>query len=524
MTQKWDAIIIGSGLGGLTTGTLLSKAGKKVLILERHSVPGGFTHTFSRKGFNWDVGVHYVGQVHEKNSILRKIFNYVSEGAIEWAPVGEVYDEAILEGNRYLFVNGAEAQINQLIQKFPDEAFAIRKYIKTLRGAAACSAWYFSEKTMPLWMSKTVGRFLRSKFEKHARLTTYEVLSKLTQNKELISVLCAQCGDYGLLPKESSFGIHAMVVDHYLAGASYPVGGAKKIHDGILGVFRKNGGELRLKTEVKCILTEKGKVTGVELASGEKFYSPVVLSNAGVIITFSSLVPAQDVETLKIRESFKTVRASTAHVCLYLGLNQSDEALKLPKRNFWIYDNARFAELDRLDDSTRHQLTYISFPSAKDPDWNLKHQNSATVQVITACSYEQVKEWENGPWMKRGDAYLDFKKRMIDHLTKKLIEAVPEIEGTIEYRELSTPLSTKHFMNYQRGEIYGLDHTPERFSLPFLRPRTHIPGLYLTGQDIVSVGVGGALYSGVLTATSVLKKSMILRILLSRSKVPSLTK
>ncbi|MBY0416241.1 MAG: hypothetical protein K2Q18_18855, partial [Bdellovibrionales bacterium] len=116
----------------------------------------------------------------------------------------------------------------------------------------------------------------------------------------------------------------------------------------------------------------------------------------------------------------------------------------------------------------------------------------------------------------RGAEYLEFKEQLTQKLTLKLLKALPHLKGRISYSELSTPLSTQHFMNYSQGEIYGLEHTSARFALSFLRPSTPIKGLYLTGQDIVSVGVGGALYSGVLAATKVLNKSVILRILFNR--------
>src|SRR5258706_12940842 len=103
---KYDSIIIGSGLGGLTTAVLLAKRGKKVLVLEKHYVVGGFTHTFKRKNFVWDVGVHYVGQTHDKKSLLSKAFDYVTDGKLQWEHMGEVYDKAIIEGEEYLFKSG----------------------------------------------------------------------------------------------------------------------------------------------------------------------------------------------------------------------------------------------------------------------------------------------------------------------------------------------------------------------------------------------------------------------------------
>jgi all-trans-retinol 13,14-reductase len=517
--QKWDAIVIGSGLGGMTAASLLARAHKKVLILERHYISGGFTHTFKRNGFEWDVGVHYVGQMESPKSILRKIFDYVSEGQIRWAPMGAVYDRAIIEGDTYDFVPGLENQIQRLVKIFPSEEKAIRKYYRFVQKVAASSAWFFGEKTMPRWLSRTVGRLLRWRFARHADRKTYDVIRSLTANERLISVLCAQCGDYGLTPKQSSFGIHAVVVDHYLMGGSYPEGGARRIHEAIEQVLEKNEATLVLKADVVGIVVEKGRAVGVQMASGETLRAPVVISNAGIRNTFERLIPPQWRSRIDEKKELAKIKPSMAHVCLYVGLDRADEDLSLPKHNFWIYHRYDFDQANEEDSKAAESslaLTYLSFPSAKDPQWPSKHPGKSTVQIICAMNYDRVKAWEDKPWNQRGEDYELWKRRLSERLLERLYQVLPQLRGRVEYSELSTPLSTRHFTDYQRGEIYGLEHTPARFRLPFLRPRTSIKGLFLTGQDIVTVGIGGALYSGILTASVVLNKSIMGRILFKR--------
>jgi len=156
----YDAIIIGSGLGGLTTAVCMAKAGKKVLVLEKHYVIGGFTHTFKRKKMEWDVGVHYVGQVSIKNSTMRKAFDYVTNGNLQWDDMGEIYDQTIIEGDVYNFMKGKEAQIKQMIAYFPEEETAIRAYYQLIDKVSADAGSYFAEKTMPDWLSNLVGHKL----------------------------------------------------------------------------------------------------------------------------------------------------------------------------------------------------------------------------------------------------------------------------------------------------------------------------------------------------------------------------
>lgn len=503
--SRYDVIIIGSGIGGLTSGVLLAKAGKKVLVLERHYVPGGFTHTFKRKKFEWDVGVHYVGQVNQEESMVRKAFDFVSDNKIKWAEMGEVYDQAIIDGDVYNFKTGRENQINQMINYFPQEEKAIRRYYDLLQKVGGASIWFFSERTMPDWLSKTMGHFMRKGFLKYSNRTTYEVIKELTDNEKLISVLCSQCGNYGLPPKKSSFGIHAVVTDHFIEGGNYPVDGAGSIAKSLIEVIEANGGTVAIKAPVKRVLVEKETAIGVEMENGDKLFSSTVISNTGIHNTYNHLLP--DSQSTFVQQ-FKKMESSVSHFCLYLGLNASDETLKLPKHNIWLYTNYGFDEeyarsLSSPDEKSA--LAYISFPSAKDPNWPITHPNTSTIQVVASCPYDWVKEWENKQWMKRGEDYDEFKKRVEVMLLEKVLSVVPQIKNHIEVSELSTPLSTKHFSNYAKGEIYGLEHNERRFSIKQLRVTTHIKNFYLTGQDIVCVGVASSLFSGLITSVHILK-------------------
>ena len=157
-------------------------------------------------------------------------------------------------------------------------------------------------------------------------------------------------------------------------------------------------------------------------------------------------------------------------------------------------------------------FVYISFPSAKDPDFERRHPGRATIDVITLAPYEPFAAWEGAPWKKRGAAYEALKEGWTRRLLDVLYEHVPQARGNVETCELSTPITTRHFCNQASGEIYGLDHTPARFEQRRLRPQTRLPGLYLTGQDITSCGVAGALMGGVLSASAILRKNLLARI------------
>lgn len=499
-----DHIVIGSGMGGLTAATWLAKAGKKVAIFEKHYVPGGFTHSFKRKdGFQWDVGVHYVGNMAEDSS-LRGFFDFLTDGKLAWESMGEIYDVANIEGSEYIFKAGKENFREQLISYFPEEEKAIDNYLKLIEKSNKRGSAFFFEKVFERWLSKSVGWIFRNRYAEYAQKTTREVLSKITTNERLIAVLCAQCGNYGLSPNESSFGAHAMVIGHFMEGGYYPIGGADQICEKTLEVFTAHGGKIYINANVTKIVTQNKQVKGIQI--GDNFIPcKSVISNIGVNNTFNSLLSETDRKTCDF--NLKNVKPASAHICLYLGLNQSSRALNLPKHNLWYYKNDNIDKIfsEATLKNAPKNFAYISFPSAKDPNWEIINPNTSTIQAISVGKMEWFENYSNTNWMKRGAEYLTLKKDFEEEMLTILYKFFPQIEGIVVASEVSTPLSTANFTSYKSGEIYGLAHSPERFKLSFLRPKTKIKGLYLTGQDITIVGVAGAMLSGLLCATTILK-------------------
>jgi all-trans-retinol 13,14-reductase len=496
--SHYDTIIIGSGMGSLTTGAILAKQGQKVLILERHYTAGGFTHIFKRKGYEWDVGIHYIGEVQRENSVVKRLFDYISDGKIEWADMGEVYDKIILGDKQFDFVKGVQNFKNKLYEYFPDEKEAIDGYVSLVFASTNAATKFYMDKALSPWMSFFVGGSMRKEYLKYSDRTTYEVLKSLTDNEELIKVLAGQYGDYGVTPKKSSFAMHASVARHYFGGGSFPVGGSSEIAKNVDAVIEKSGGTILVRAEVKEIQIENNKATGVVMADGKIFTAKNIVSGAGIMTTYQKLLPTETVEKHRLNEQLQKVERSVAHACLYIGLKGTPTELNLPKTNYWIYpddvdhDLAVERYLDDLEQPC--PVVYISYPSAKDPDFQNRHPDKSTIDIITLVPFEAFAEWNGTRWMKRGDDYKELKEKIAQRLLRELYKQQPQVEGSVDYYELSTPLTTQHFVNYEKGEIYGLDHTPDRFRQKFLKPRTPIKNFYLTGQDIVTCGVAAALF------------------------------
>jgi all-trans-retinol 13,14-reductase len=511
--QGWDAIVIGSGIGGLATAALLSLyAGKKVLVLERHYTAGGYTHVFHRPNYEWDVGLHYIGEVQDETSTVRKIFDRITGGRLEWQKMPDVYDRFVIGGRTYEFVSGQERFRARLNAYFPEASPAIDRYIKALQSVAKATQPYFAEKAVPGPIAALAGSLMRAPMMRWATRTTAEVLRTFTQNEELIGLLTAQWGDYGLPPGQSSFALHAIIANHYLEGANYPVGGADRIAETVAPIIEQAGGKIVVNAEVAEILLEGKGAVGVRMPDGQILRAPIVISDAGARNTFERLLPHEGNAHARILRKILTIPPSRAHVCLYVGLKETAANLGIEGTNIWVHPTpdhdanvARFGS----NPNAAFPSVYISFPSAKDPDFERRHPGCATIEVITLAPYRWFRRWEDQPWRRRGADYEAFKQELSGRLQEELIRQVPALAGKIDYAELSTPLSTRHFMNHPSGEMYGLSGTPERFRLRCLTPRTPIRRLYLTGQDVASLGVTGALVGGVLTASAILGRNLM---------------
>ncbi|MFT7421894.1 MAG: all-trans-retinol 13,14-reductase, partial [Arcticibacterium sp.] len=365
--------------------------------------------------------------------------------------------------------------------------------------------------------STLIGKSMREPYYKYSDRTTYDVIRSLTQNEELIKLLCGQYGDYGLTPKKSSFAMHTSVVKHYFAGGSFPVGGSSRIAATIDPVIEAAGGTILISAEVDEIQVQKNKAIGVKMGDGKVFTAGNIVSGAGILTTYKKLIPKVVVEKHKLQEQIQKVNPSVAHSCLYIGLDGSPEELMLPKTNYWIYpgdlDHDGCVNRYLADMNQEFPVVYISFPSAKDPDWTNRYPGKSTIDIITLVPFEAFAKWEGSKWMKRGEEYDNLKASITERLFKVLFKHLPHLEGKVEHHELSSPLTTQHFVNYEKGEIYGLDHTPDRFRQKFLKPRTPIKNFYLTGQDIVSAGVGAALFSGVLTTSAMTGRNIMKKIM-----------
>ncbi len=501
----WDTIVIGSGMGGMTAAAMLAKLGKRVLVLEQHYVPGGFTHMFKRKGWIWDVGVHAVGEV-TRHSLTGRLLHHLTDGKLEWASLGPVYEEFYFpDGFELQFPDTPQQFRQNLVDAFPGEEAAIDAYLRHVRDVAAAMKTYYLARLSSGKLAHLSEKLLARKAQAYLTKRTSDVLAELTDNPKLRTVFAAQWGYYGSPPSRSSFAMQALVVKHFLHGAYYPKGGAQEIAYGLLGAVAKAGGWTRIHADVAEILVDDGRAVGVRLRDGEEIRAPRIISAAGVSSTVQRLLPAA-YRHKNWAKKVADLRPAPAHVCLYLGFRGDIRTAGAGSANKWFY-NSWDPEFEAWDISDPDNLgdapvLYCSFPSLKDPEHDPGPKQLNTGEVVTFVPWDAFAKWTGTRWQKRGDDYDALKEKLQQHLLAQFLKRMPELEPMLDHVELSTPVSTDHFCRPLKGSIYGLEPTPERFQNEHLRPRSPIPGLMFAGSEVTTVGVMGAMMGGVLAAVS----------------------
>ncbi|NJL00903.1 MAG: NAD(P)/FAD-dependent oxidoreductase [Spirulinaceae cyanobacterium SM2_1_0] len=506
--RHYDLILIGSGMGALTVASLMAQLrGWRVLLLERHFTLGGFTHSFQRGRFHWDVGVHYVGQM-QAGTMPRQLFDLITDGGVEWQRMPEPFEKFVYPGLEFAVYGDPDRYQADLIARFPDEAAAIRRYCRDLPKATSAlflqrlrvnAAW-------PVQLFTHLGQFW-SGFD--LKLTTQAYLDRHFRSPELKALLVSQWGDYGLPPAESPFAVHATIALHYLGGGYYPVGGAGTIAASVQPIVEHHGGAVLLNREVTEILLDHGRAAGVRVqtthhpeAPAEEYFAPCVVSDAGVTNTYLKLVPAA--VTIPFREDLRAYvgdRAATTNLALYIGFNTDPRQLGFQGGNHWLYThldhNAAYAQRgDWLESGEPPQL-YLSFPSLKDPA-----ASAHTAEVLAFTDYASFAQWRDRGWRQRGEDYEALKEQLKARLIATVERHYPGFAAAIAYAELSTPLTNEYLTAHPQGAIYGLPLASDRFQpeqAAWTRVKSPLPGLYLTGADVYMGGIMSALMSGLLT-------------------------
>ncbi len=354
-------------MGGMSTAAALSRTGHKVLLLEQYQTLGGLTHSFSRNGFSWDAGLHYLSGL-APGEPERGLLDWLCETPIALEPMGAVYD--ILhtgDAEPLLLSRPFEAQAMDLKERFPEDAEAIDAWFKAVHKGKDAAVTVLQTRAMPQPFGEMLEWWKRGAINRWCRRTTAEVAAEITDNPDLADAFFAQWGDHGGRPSLSSFAIHAMVAHSYLeCGAWYPVGGASVIAERMLPVITQAGGEARAGVRVDQLPMEDGRVVGVRTSEGEELLSDVVVSDIGARDTVDHLLPAGRGKDEWVSEP-RSFEPGICHFSLFLGFKGDVEVAGATRANHWLYPTGDVDAVwvDAPNDTPSGM--FVSFASLKDP-------------------------------------------------------------------------------------------------------------------------------------------------------------
>ena len=484
--QQFDVVIIGSGMGGLVCGNLLSQEGLRVCIVEKNRQFGGCLQTFVRDKVIFDSGVHYIGGL-EKGQNLYQILKYM--GVMDQLKLDKLdedaFDKIITDDDprEFCFAQGYENFINKLSGSFPTEEKAIRKYCDTIKEVCA---------KFPLYNLTTNGR-LEEKVNA-MDISAREFIESLTPDKKLQEVLVGNNLLY-VGYAETPFYVHALIMNSYIESSYKCVNGGSQLAKIMVRNIRRHGGEILRNCEVKRIVVENKKVTCVETAMGNRIYGRQFISNAHPVKTLEMI------DSVAIRGAYrnrlKSLKNTISSFCVHLVLKE--KSLPYHNHNYYYFTHGHVWSLAEYTEQN-WPLGYALFFTRS----SKSREFADTMTIFSYMKYEDVARWEDtfntvAVQGDRGQEYEEFKKRKAEHLINKVEERFPGLRQNIKSYYTTSPLSYRDYIGTDDGSLYGIAKDYNDSLKTFISSRTKLPNLFLTGQNLNVHGVLGTAIGGLLT-------------------------
>lgn len=470
------AVIVGAGLGGLECGYILAKNGLRVTVLEHDTQIGGCLQSFRRGNVLFDSGFHYVGGLGEGESLhgLMKYFNLLS---LPWVRLDDdCFDEVVIGERSFPFASGYERFAQRLTEYFPSERDGIKKYVECLREVGEHLTDAFFERDAAEFYSNSF--FARS---------AYDFLQSTIADPLLRQVLSATSLKMELNRDTLPFYVFAQINNSFLQSAWRISGGGQQIADRLEADILKMGGEVRTRATVKQIIETDGVATGVVLSSGELLQADYVICD---IHPYEALQLMRDSSHIKkvyrhrIESLQNTFGMFTANIRLKPG------SRLYQNRNIYVYPE----NLDLWDGAANTgQGVMVSF-----------YHGQPALDLLTPMSWQQVERWRNTQAGRRGDDYVEMKQQVVECCLSRVEHRLPQLRDSIDRVFTSTPLTYYHYTLTHEGAAYGIRKDWRSPMTTVLTPKTPVPNVLLTGQNLNLHGVLGVSMTSVLTCAELI--------------------
>lgn len=496
--ERIDILIIGSGMGGLICADILSREGYKVCVLEKNKQIGGSLQTYVRDKVIFDSGVHYLGGLSEGQN-LYQIFKYL--GIMDSLKLQrqdiDVFDRILIEGDDkvYDFAQGYENFIAKLLINFPGEEAAIRTYCDKIK--EVCSKF-------PLYNLRSTDNF--NEKSDVLEIDTKAYIDSLTTNEKLRGILAANNALYAGQANKTPLYVHALILNSYIESSWKCVDGGSQIAKLLSKNIKENGGKIIRNCEVKKIVEQNGIASYVELKDGKKIYASQFISNMHPVKTLE----ITDTPLIKnaYRNRLKSLENSTSAFTLNIVFKK--DTFKYFKHNYYCGSEGHvWTAANHTDENW--PLGYAIFCGAS----SKSEEYADGLSILSYMRFEEVARWKDtfntvSHETDRGESYNEFKKRKAEILLDAVERKFPGLRQCIKTYYVATPLSYRDYIGNDDGSLYGIVKDYKHTLKTFISPRTKLPNLYLTGQNLNLHGILGASMSGIVTCCALLGNDSVI--------------
>ncbi len=489
--KAFDVVIIGSGLGGLECGYILSKKGLNVCVLEQNPQIGGCLQTFRRGKSTFDTGFHYVGGLEEGQS-LHKLFRYFELMDLPWHKLDEgCFDEIILNGKSYSFANGHERFVETLAAEFPHQRKNLQNYASFLKQVGDNLYHSFEKKNEEEFYSTSV-------FSKSA----FNFLNETITDPVLRNVLSGTSLKMELNPQKLPLYIFAQINNSFIQSAWRLNGGGSLIADALATKIRERGGVVLTKAKVTHLIEENGKIAAVEVNNEERISATYFISGIHPARTLELITESKQIRRIyrkRISGLPNTYGMFTANISL------KESAVPYLNRNQYIYKTNDVWSYSHYEAGKKASCVLVSYRVPEQED-----EYARNLDILTPMHWAEVEKWHDTFIGKRGDEYEDLKLQKASECIELASQYIPGLKDGIQKVYTSTPLSYRDYTGTADGSAYGIQKDYNQLMYTILTPRTPVPNLLLTGQNLNLHGILGVSMTSFFTCAGIVGMQTLL--------------